>query len=90
MEASRLNGRPYVVGHVPKSLNSREAEFEGLLRGDNSIAKMTSLCRDGPVKREVTNTEPVLVGSSPPQNADVVAFFSPRVCHSRRTRVHPV
>ena len=42
-QAATLDGRPYVVGHVPRSLNSREAEFEGLLRGNNSSMKVISL-----------------------------------------------
>ena len=56
-QAPTLNGRPYVVGHVPRGLNHREAEFEGLLQGDNSSTKVISLGRDGPVKREVTHSE---------------------------------
>jgi hypothetical protein len=56
-QAATLNGRPYVVGHVPRGLNHREAEFEGLLQGDNSSTKVISLGRDGPVKREVTHSE---------------------------------
>ncbi|KAI6024223.1 hypothetical protein EDC04DRAFT_2574384 [Pisolithus marmoratus] len=34
--AATLNGRPYVVGHVPKSPSYREVEFEGLLRSNGS------------------------------------------------------
>ncbi|KIO02487.1 hypothetical protein M404DRAFT_956908 [Pisolithus tinctorius Marx 270] len=34
--APTLNGRPYVVGHVPKSPSYREVEFEGLLRSNGS------------------------------------------------------
>ncbi|KAF9220710.1 hypothetical protein BS17DRAFT_713899 [Gyrodon lividus] len=34
--AATLNGRPYVVGHVPKSPTYREVEFEGLLRSNGS------------------------------------------------------
>ena len=56
-QAPTLNGRPYVVGHVPRGLNYREAEFEGLLQGNNSSTKVISLGRDGPVKREVTHSE---------------------------------
>lgn len=56
-QAPTLNGRPYVVGHVPRGLNHREAEFEGLLQGDSSSTKVISLGRDGPVKREVTHSE---------------------------------
>jgi hypothetical protein len=54
-QAATLNGRPYVVGHVPRGLNSREEEFEGLLRGNNSSTKMISLGRDGPVRRDITH-----------------------------------
>jgi len=49
-----LHGRPYVVGHVPRGLNSREEELEGLLRGNSGSTKMISLGRDGPVRRDVT------------------------------------
>ncbi|KAG1745102.1 uncharacterized protein EDB91DRAFT_1220686 [Suillus paluster] len=35
-QAATLNGRPYVVGHVPKSPSYREVEFEGLLRSNGS------------------------------------------------------
>ncbi|KAN0128116.1 hypothetical protein V8E53_014097 [Lactarius tabidus] len=56
-QATTLNGRPYVVGHVPRGLNSREVEFEGLLRGNNSSTKIISLGRDGPVKRDVSHSE---------------------------------
>ncbi|TFK71413.1 hypothetical protein BDN72DRAFT_765019 [Pluteus cervinus] len=43
-QAATLNGRPYVVGHVPKSPTYRELEFEGLLRGggDTKIISLTS------------------------------------------------
>lgn len=34
--AATLNGRPYVVGHVPLAPSPREVEFEGLLHGNNS------------------------------------------------------
>ncbi|KAH0580415.1 hypothetical protein H2248_001917 [Termitomyces sp. 'cryptogamus'] len=33
-QAPTLNGRPYVVGHVPRSPTSREVEFEEILRRD--------------------------------------------------------
>ncbi|KAI0698013.1 hypothetical protein BC835DRAFT_1269557 [Cytidiella melzeri] len=41
--AQTLNGRPYVVGYVPHSPSYREAEFEGLLRSNDSGTKMLSL-----------------------------------------------
>lgn len=34
--AATLNGRPYVIGHVPVAPSPREVEFEGLLHGNNS------------------------------------------------------
>lgn len=40
--ASTLNGRPYVVGSVPRTPNPREVEFEGLLNGGN-VTKVISL-----------------------------------------------
>ncbi|KAG5645311.1 hypothetical protein DXG03_006500 [Asterophora parasitica] len=40
--APTLNGRPYVVGHVPRSPNYREMEFEGLLKG-STATKVISL-----------------------------------------------
>ncbi|KAG7087295.1 hypothetical protein E1B28_013273 [Marasmius oreades] len=42
--AATLNGRPYVVGHVPSSPNYyREMEFEGLLRGEGKETRVLSL-----------------------------------------------
>lgn len=43
--APTLNGRPYVVGHVPRSPSYREVEFEGLLRGNASATKIISLSK---------------------------------------------
>ncbi len=71
-QAATLNGRPYVVGHVPRSLNSREAEFEGLLRGNNSSPEVISFGRGGPVSETL-----------PTPRVDLVALQSPP---SRRTR----
>ncbi|KAF8452313.1 hypothetical protein L210DRAFT_3638868 [Boletus edulis BED1] len=44
--AATLNGRPYVVGHVPKSPTLREVEFEGMLRSNGS--KILSLSKAAP------------------------------------------
>ena len=78
-QAATLNGRPYVVGHVPRSLNSREAEFEGILRGNNSSTKVISFGRDGPVKRDVTHPEGGLGGpsQSPPSSRTRPDISSP-------------
>ncbi|KAH8988261.1 hypothetical protein EDB86DRAFT_3065602 [Lactarius hatsudake] len=67
-QATTLNGRPYVVGHVPRGLNSREVEFEGLLRGNNSSTKIISLGRDGPVKRDAPAVPPPSVLLTPVAN----------------------
>ena len=64
-QATTLNGCPYIVGHVPRSLNSCEAESEGLLHGNNSLTKVISFSRDGPVERDITHPESGLGGSSP-------------------------
>ena len=61
---SPMAGRPYVVGHVPRSLNSHEAEFEGLLCVNNSSTKVISFGHDGPVKQDVTRPESGLSGPS--------------------------
>ncbi|KAL4076628.1 hypothetical protein V8B97DRAFT_2004350 [Scleroderma yunnanense] len=44
--AATLNGRPYVIGHVPKSPSYREVEFEGLLRSNGS--KVLTLSKPAP------------------------------------------
>lgn len=44
--AATLNGRPYVIGHVPKSPTFREVEFEGMLRSNGS--KILSLSKPAP------------------------------------------
>ncbi|KAG6919716.1 hypothetical protein DXG01_002662 [Tephrocybe rancida] len=40
-QAATLNGRPYVVGHVPHSPTYREVEFEGILRGGGGTKVIT-------------------------------------------------
>ncbi|KIJ08807.1 hypothetical protein PAXINDRAFT_172769 [Paxillus involutus ATCC 200175] len=49
--AATLNGRPYVVGHVPKSPTYREVEFEGLLRSNGS--KILTLSKPAPATPSV-------------------------------------
>jgi len=49
--------RPYVVGRVPRSLNSYQAKFEGFLRDNNSSMKIISPSHDGSVKRDITHDE---------------------------------
>lgn len=47
-KAQTLNGRPYVVGNVPRNSQSREAEFERILAGGTSSTKVLSLNSDSP------------------------------------------
>ncbi|KAK7047632.1 hypothetical protein VNI00_006400 [Paramarasmius palmivorus] len=55
-QAPTLNGRPYIVGHVPRSPSYREMEFEGLLRGDGSReTKLLSLSTSVKVPRKDPN-----------------------------------
>ncbi|KAG2018613.1 hypothetical protein CC2G_008031 [Coprinopsis cinerea AmutBmut pab1-1] len=44
--AATLNGRPYVVGHVPRSPSYREVEFEGLLQGSGGTKVISLSKRD--------------------------------------------
>ena len=84
-QATTLNGRPYVVGHVPRGLNSREVEFEGLHRGSHSSTKVISLDCDGPVKRDVNHLDAVssrLLASTvhpPPSLAPGTSRITPRL-----------
>ncbi|KAI0925430.1 hypothetical protein AcW1_002909 [Taiwanofungus camphoratus] len=50
--APTLNGRPYVIGHVPSSPSYREVEFEGLLRSNGSVTKIISLNRSPDAERD--------------------------------------
>ena len=56
--AATLNGRPYVVGHVPKSPTLREVEFEGMLRSNGS--KILTLSKAAPT----ITVSPVTQGDS--------------------------
>ncbi|KAH9917724.1 uncharacterized protein B0H18DRAFT_1087011 [Fomitopsis serialis] len=56
--AATLNGRPYVVGHVPSSPSYREVEFEGLLRQNGTATKVISLARPAE-SRNVTSPSAV-------------------------------
>lgn len=59
--AATLNGRPYVIGHVPNSPSYREVEFEGLLRDNGSVTKIISLAR--PAELENYAVSPVTITS---------------------------
>ncbi|TFY53287.1 hypothetical protein EVG20_g10185, partial [Dentipellis fragilis] len=62
--AATLNGRPYVIGHVPSSPSVREVEFERLLRGNVSATKIMSLDQNGGVKT-ATQVPPLEAARSP-------------------------
>ena len=49
-QATSLNGRPYVVGHVRRGLRG---QIRGSPSRHDSSTKVISLGRDGPVKRDV-------------------------------------
>ena len=73
-QATTLNGCPYMVGHLPRGLDSREVEFEGLLRGNNNLTRLISLGHDRTVKRGVSHSEamsssqPVPLSGPPPSS----------------------
>ncbi|KAG1748080.1 hypothetical protein EDB19DRAFT_1893817 [Suillus lakei] len=74
--AATLNGRPYVVGHVPKSPSYREVEFEGLLRSNGS--KVLSLDKPG------------VSGSRAPISPSTVGILSPIASDERPSTPRPV
>jgi len=90
-QAATLNGRHYVVLHVPRSLRSRGAEFEGLLRGNNSSTKDISFGRDGTVKQDVTPRAD-LVALRRVLHRDVLdrTYLLPSSCSWRRERKLPL
>ncbi|KJA15902.1 hypothetical protein HYPSUDRAFT_207491 [Hypholoma sublateritium FD-334 SS-4] len=45
-QAATLNGRPYVVGHVPQSPSFREVEFEGMLHASSSTKQLSLNARN--------------------------------------------
>lgn len=45
-QAATLNGRPYVVGHVPQSPSFREVEFEGMLHASSSTKQLSLTARN--------------------------------------------
>lgn len=61
--AATLNGRPYVIGHVPRTATYGEVDFEGMLRGGNSSTKVLSLNKNGAVKSVTTGLPPPSVGA---------------------------
>ncbi|KAA1476451.1 hypothetical protein DENSPDRAFT_884344 [Dentipellis sp. KUC8613] len=70
--AATLNGRPYVIGHVPSSPSVREVEFERLLRGNASATKIMSLDQNGGVKTATQVPPPEAARSPTPRGNPVV------------------
>ena len=60
--ASTLNGRPYVVGHVPHIPSYREVEFEGLLRAksDTKVISLGTAVRSSGISGMTMMNSPVL------------------------------
>ncbi|KAF4622115.1 hypothetical protein D9613_009300 [Agrocybe pediades] len=66
-QAATLNGRPYVVGHVPQSPSFREVEFEGMLHASGST-KLLSLNTKTSTSRiqSLVAASPVVTSPVPP------------------------
>jgi hypothetical protein len=68
-QAATLNGRPYVVGHVPQSPSYQEVEFEGLLHATTST-KVITLTKTPRVQSTISQLtiphSPVIEASPPP------------------------
>lgn len=61
--AATLNGRPYVIGHVPRTATYGEVDFENMLRGGNSSTTKVLSLNNGAVKSVVTGLPPPSLGS---------------------------
>ncbi|PPQ77822.1 hypothetical protein CVT25_015316 [Psilocybe cyanescens] len=70
-QAPTLNGRPYVVGHVPHSPSIREVEFEGLLHGTTSTKVLSLNPKNSRIQTPVTSIPPQPL--PPPQATPAVA-----------------
>ena len=73
--AATLNGRPYVIGHVPQSPSHKEVEFEGLLRGSARATKVISVRPSQPpsslsplntASERVATPRPIAMTQEPP------------------------
>ena len=74
-QAPTLNGRPYVLGHVPTSPTYREVEFEGLLHG-TAATKVITLSKTPRVQSTVSNA-PVAEAPPPPVPVLTKRFSGP-------------
>ncbi|KAJ2933162.1 hypothetical protein H1R20_g3882, partial [Candolleomyces eurysporus] len=64
--AATLNGRPYVVGSVPRSPSYREVEFEGLLSGTGGTKVLSLSKRDNRVHSTISNAQATDLSIPPP------------------------
>ena len=80
--AQTLNGRPYVIGHVPHSPSYREVEFEGILRSNESSTKMLSL-------KTADKLPPVSI-KSPPAGSPISNFTATPVQEKPNLFLSPV
>ncbi|CDO71773.1 hypothetical protein BN946_scf184923.g3 [Trametes cinnabarina] len=90
--ATTLNGRPYVVGHVPHSPSYREVEFEGLLRSNGSATKVISLNRSQEGERPAAPlTSPSVVATPGHELAvnPLAKSFAHRLAHAREDPIQP-
>ncbi|TFY57804.1 hypothetical protein EVJ58_g6801 [Rhodofomes roseus] len=71
--AATLNGRPYVIGHVPNSPSYREVEFEGLLRENGSATRIISLGRPAELENVTSPSTLASPGSVAPTPAPTSA-----------------
>ncbi|PPQ99370.1 hypothetical protein CVT24_009200 [Panaeolus cyanescens] len=89
-QAQTLNGRPYVVGHVPRSPSYREVEFERMLHGNNAT-KVITLTKTPRVHSAVSTAPPELPRDPPPPlpqiNKNLLASTKPVV--PEPTEPHP-
>ena len=82
-QATTLNGHPYMVSHLPRGVDSREVEFEGLLCSHNNLTRLISLGHDGTVKwgmshsGAMSSSWPVPLSGPPPSS-----MLTPVVIHT--------
>ena len=83
--AATLNGRPYVIGHVPRSPSYREVEFEGLLRSNGSVTKILTLKTPDRQAHAPSNTSvlsPISTTNSPMLTQPASNLFLTPTLHS--------
>lgn len=68
--APTLNGKPYVVGNIPKSPSTREVDFENMLKNNHGTTKVSLSrgisTRDHPIPTPLTSNVPLPDQEVPP------------------------